>query len=177
VISRRLRALGRVPGSAIVLACVIGAVMVCPAAAQGPPWGDPPGGGGGGGLDVRVSPDRVEMREPGVQQFDIGLVEDDGGGVTVRVDGQGRRPWRLVVQPADPDLGGYGKSLDDLLWKVDGAGRWTSLSSGWTRVACGRGSEAVTLRFRMRLDYARDRPDRYGTRLDFRARPGRGGGC
>jgi hypothetical protein len=117
------------------------------------------------------------MPTPGVQEFDVGIVEDDGRGVTVRVDGRGRQPWRLLVQPADPDLGGYGKPLDDLLWQVGGAGTWTPLSAGETRVTCGRGSETVTLRFRMRLDYARDRPDRYGTRLDFRARPGGGGGC
>lgn len=175
MISLPARMLARVVASVIVLGCMVLAAPVRPAAAQGGPPGGAPAGGGGGELELHVSPDRVEMPAPGVQEFDVGIVEDGGAGTTVQVDAPGRRPWRLLIQSADPDLGGYGKPLEDLLWQVDGTGPWTPLSTGETRVACGRGAGTVTVRFRMRLDYTLDRPDRYGTRLEFRARSG--GGC
>lgn len=125
-------------------------------------------------LAATVAPGRVAFPDPGVREFDGGSVRLEGVEVDVRVSGS--RPWVLTVRSENPDLGGYGKPLSDLQWRLPG-GDWRPVSTGREVVEVGAGSRRVRLDLRALLSWDRDRPGSYDAGLTFEVRPGRGGGA
>lgn len=121
-----------------------------------------------GNIQVTLTPTEVAFPTPGMADFDTGWVEHPGLTVSVR-----SRPahvaWEIRLHATDPALGGYGKPLGDMLWRVDGAGPWQPLSTQETPILQGTGDAEVSVQFRMRLDWDADLPGDYGTGLTFTA--------
>lgn len=143
----------------------LGGVLAAVLLAVAAPIRDAHAQGPGGALSLDLSPTSFSFPSPGVSEFNGGWVYYSS--VTVTVDAPGSIPWDLLVRSLDPDLGGYGKPVDDLQWQVDGTGTWQSLSTAEQTVYSGSGTQSVLIHFRLRLAYARDAPDTYGADLAF----------
>lgn len=76
--------------------------------------------------------------------------------------------WTLYVHSDDLDLGGYGKPLGDLMWRVSGASAWIPVGTSEQVVGSGQGGDTVAVELRTALDWAADAPDDYGAILVFR---------
>lgn len=122
---------------------------------------------------LALSPANVTFVTPSVAEFEQGWVTFEG--VIVEIDARGNFRWSLEIQATDPDLGGYGKPVSDLLWRTGGSGAWTPLATSGRVLASGRGSARVTVDFRVLLSWSRDRPGTYGTGLMLELQAGGGG--
>ena len=148
-----------------VLVGLVGVLILAPvgAAAQGRPPGVGPSG-----VKLKLNQSTVAFPMPGIAEFDGGWV--DASPIVVTVEPRANQgPWELRLRGETPDLGGYGKPLSDILWRPAGSTRWLPLSSTDPMVAQGVGGQAVTIHFRLRLDYAADLPASYATDLLFYA--------
>lgn len=157
------RARALVPAIVVLLA---GLALPGGALAQG---GGPPGGAAGR-LDVALSTASVAFPTPAVADFDGGFIDHPGILVSVKVRPKGG-PWELRIRADDPTMGGYGKPLSDLLWRVDGSTVWTAITGTDQAVTQGAGDQDVTIYFRLRLDWAVDSPSAYAAGLTFTAVP------
>lgn len=146
----------RAPATALALLVVSASA----AAAQGPP-----GGPGGGALSLAVNPTDVIFSEPGITEFMDGWAYYST--VTVTVDGPPPAGWNLFLRSDAPDLGGYGKPVDDLFWRLDGTGTWNALSTDDQLVVSGTGPTDVVLHLRVRLAWSLDEPAQYGAGMTF----------
>jgi hypothetical protein len=134
------------------------------AAAQGPP----PGAGGGGRVDVTLSSASVVFPTPGIADFDTGWIDHPGVLASVTTQPP-NSAWELRLRADDVDLGGYGKPLGDLLYRVQGSTVWIPLTGSDQAVVQGTGASDVTVYFRMRLAWTMDEPNTYATQLTFTA--------
>lgn len=141
---------------ALVVALVLLVVTASAGAAQGPP---------GGGLSLAVNPTDVIFSEPGITEFMDGWAYFST--VTITVDGPPPAGWNLFLRSDDPDLGGYGKPVDDLLWRLDGTGTWNALSTDDQMVVSGTGPTDVDIHLRVRLAWSLDEPAQYGAGMTF----------
>lgn len=123
--------------------------------------GTPPGR-----VDLTLSTASIAFTTPTTADFDAGFIDHPGMLVSVVIRPQGR-PWELRLRADDPSLGGYGKPLGDLLWRVDGSTVWTPITGTDQAVTQGAGDQDVTVYFRLRLGWAVDSPSAYGTALTF----------
>jgi hypothetical protein len=83
-------------------------------------------------------------------------------------------PWRITVSSRDPNLGvsddgSYIKALDDLVWKLSDESAWTPMTQDAREVdwSDGTGEDAIHVDFVVILDWLKDVPGRYGTKLVF----------
>jgi hypothetical protein len=88
-------------------------------------------------------------------------------------------PWRITVSSLDPNLGtsddgSYIKPLGDLLWKLSDEATWTPMTQDaeeldWSAVVGEEaiGESAIHVDFVVLLDWLKDVPGRYGTKLVF----------
>lgn len=123
---------------------------------------------GQGNVRTLITPAALVFPTPGVAEFSAGYVDSE----PVRVDIQSRPvrfPWELLMRAEEPDMGGYGKPISDILWRPDGAMTWEPLSTLDRLVAAGVGDDVLLLHFRMRLDWAYDEPGDYAVALTFTA--------
>lgn len=145
------------------LALVIGSLLAlyaAPAAAQGPPADR-------GRLDVALAT-AVVFPTPTVADYDTGWVEHTGFIVSI-ASRPATEPWELRLRANTATMGGYGKPIDDILWREDGSTIWTPLAGTEQMVLQGNGDQDVTLHFRVRLDWSKDSPDTYSAGLSFSA--------
>lgn len=146
-----------------LLVGLVGLLLLAPTGATA--QGRPPGVGPSG-VKVKLNQSTVAFPMPGIAEFDAGWV--DASAIVVSVEPRNNQgPWELRIRGETPDLGGYGKPLSDILWRPAGSTSWTSLSGTDQTVAQGVDDEAVTIHFRLRLDYAADLPASYTTDLLF----------
>lgn len=125
-------------------------------------------GNGVAGVKVRLSPRIVAFPTPGVVEFDAGGV--DASALVVSVEPRRNQgPWELRIRTDDPDLGGTGKPVTDLLWRAAGSSTWTPLTATDQMVVQGTGARTVTIHLRLRLDYASDSPAAYSADIVFHA--------
>ncbi len=123
--------------------------------------------GGRGRFALDVSSSVVVFPTPGIADFDVGWIDHPGLAVVV----QSRPPkesWELRLRATGVDMGGYGKPVEDLLWRVDGTG-WMPLTNGDQVVLRGQGDRAITVYFRLRLGWETDVPDTYSVGILFSA--------
>jgi hypothetical protein len=140
-------------GWAWLLAVLVAAPAT--ASAQGPP------------AATTIVPGDVFFPSPGVATVDLGWV--DHGGVTVTVEPRNRnRPrWQLFAAATAADMGGYGKPVQDILYRVQGAADWTPLTPSAQLVASGSGAQTVTVYFRLLVDWSLDLPGTYSVPVAF----------
>jgi len=115
----------------------------------------------GGPYVVTASPTTVALSADGAD-FAAGQVAPP---VTIRVQitpNQSWRTWVLCLRADDPTLGGYGKPIDDLVWRVAGQPSWQSISTAGSIVALGVGTAAVDVQMTFRVDAATDAAGVYG---------------
>lgn len=119
-----------------------------------------------GTLQLTLSSATVGFPTPGVADFDARWIEHPGFVVSV----SSRPPtstWELRVRADAADLGGYGKSVSDLLWRTEGSAMWTPLTGSDEPIAAGQGDTEITVYFRLLLDWEHDQPDVYSAGLTF----------
>lgn len=143
----------------VLLACLVAAVS--------------PAGGDAQPVSLAMEPTELAFPSPGIPDYERGSVTLET--VTIDVDARANARWTLEIVATDPDMGGYGKPVSDVLWRAGGGGAWTPLSTTREVVASGRGSGRVDLDFRVLLSWSRDRPGAYRTGLVLEARMGGGG--
>ncbi|MBW3660720.1 MAG: hypothetical protein KY397_03700 [Gemmatimonadetes bacterium] len=100
--------------------------------------------------------------------FEFGRVEYVG---TIELVVDAKNPiltWYTYVHTDDVDLGGYGKPVSDLLWRVQGTSTWTSVEGSERLVASGAGDASVFLELAVALRWADDVPGTYAGDLVFR---------
>lgn len=153
--------MGRVRVTLALAAGALLALLAAPVSAQGPPADK-------GKLDVTLATTAIVFPTPAIIDYDAGWVEQ--GGVTISI--QSRPPteaWELRVRAGTVTMGGAGKPITDILWRPDGSGVWTPLTTTDELVMQGTGDLDLTLYFRVRLDWALDTPADYGADLTFSA--------
>lgn len=122
----------------------------------------------GGNFGVTVTPTAAAFPTPTSMDFDGGYV--DAAPLDVDVTSRPRqRTWDLYIRSTDPDMGGYGKPVSDILWRLDGMSTWVALDAIDQVVVSGQGDQTVRVHFRVRLDWASDVPGDYFTGLTFTA--------
>jgi hypothetical protein len=102
---------------------------------------------------------------PGFADFDVGWVDHP-----VVVSVRSRPPhstWELRIRATDPDMGGYGKPVSDILWRSDASGGWVPLTGLDQFVMRSTGDQQLTLHFRAKIDWDLDVPGTYATGLAF----------
>ncbi|MFO7587906.1 MAG: hypothetical protein R6X22_07500 [Gemmatimonadota bacterium] len=114
-----------------------------------------------------VQPRLVVFPVPGIAEFETGWVLADPMSIRVIPRGGGSRGWELCVRSDDPDLGGYGKPISDLEWRLAGQAAWQPISAWNQPVASGFANEIVSVELRARLDWERDAPDTYSAVITF----------
>lgn len=119
-------------------------------------------------IDMIASPGAAGLPPPVTADFEVGRVEYAGTVELVVRPKNSNKTWYLYVRTDDADLGGYGKPVDDLLWRVDGAGPWRSVDAVEQLVATGKDDDSVLLDVAMALDWSLDVPDTYAGDLVFR---------
>ena len=110
----------------------------------------------------------IAFPTPGVVDFDAGWIEYAGMAVSV----DSRPPsesWELRIRAGSPDMGGYGKPCDEILWRTDASRAWTPLSTTDQVVLQGQGDQEVTIYFRVLLGWDADVPDTYSVDVAFTA--------
>ena len=123
-----------------------------------------------GNHELTIDPAAIAFGSPGVADFEAGWIEfSQVVRVRVRPNFSGGSEWTLCLRSLDPDLGGYGKAVGDLEWRLNKDPGWRSLETVDQPVASGRGNGNVRLLFRVLLSYALDEPGDYGTLLAFTA--------
>lgn len=121
-------------------------------------------------IRVNLSQRTVAFGTPQYIDFDAGYVEAASMVVSVRPRRNQSGPWELRIQSENPDMGGYGKPVGDILWRRAGSTTWTSLATTPQVILQGSGPREVTLFFRLRLDYALDPPSSYSADVAVFAR-------
>lgn len=149
--------------SRAVLASVVllagSAVLAGSASAQAP---------GRGRFTMDLSTSVMALPTPGVLDFDAGWVEYPG--MIVFVDSRPpRESWELRIRAGGPDMGGYGKPLDDILWRTDASMTWAPLTTADQVVLQGQGDREVTVYFRVLLGWDVDVPGTYAVDVTFTA--------
>ena len=125
-----------------------------------------------GNHQLVIQPAAIAFSQPGVVDFEAGWIEfSQNVRVRVRPNLPGGSRWTLCLRSDDPDLGGYGKVVSDLEWRLNKDPGWRPLDTVDQAVATGRGNGNVRFRFRVLLSYALDEPGNYGTVLAFTAYP------
>lgn len=109
---------------------------------------------------VTLLPPTVVFPSPGEAQFDVGWVEQDGM-IAVEPRNANRPNWQLFIRATAADMGGYGKPVEDVLYRADGASDWVPLSTAPQLLAEGSEPGTITVRFRLRLDWLTDVPGVY----------------
>lgn len=118
-------------------------------------------------ITVSMTPTTLSFPSPGAGDFVAGGIDMD---VTVLVDPKNQnKTWELSIRSLDLDMGGYGKPIGDLRWRMTGEPGWTSLSTGDRTVVVDRGTRSLQLEFRVVLDWAFDVPDTYAADFVFDA--------
>lgn len=135
------------------------ALHAAPGAAQGPP--------DRGRLNVSLAT-AVVFPTPTIADYDTGWVEHTGFIVTI-ASRPATEPWELRLRANTATMGGYGKPIDDILWREDGSTVWTPLAGTEQMVLQGNGDQDVTLHLRVRLDWLTDSPGTYSAGLSFSA--------
>lgn len=140
------------------------AILAFAAPAQGQ------GGGPGnrGRLDVTLTTTAVAFPVPGVVDFDAGYIDHAGYLVSIQSRPAGEA-WELRIRADDPNMGGYGKPVADVLWRTSTSPVWSPLTGTDQTVTQGAGDADVTILFRVRLDWAADLPDTYAAGISFTA--------
>lgn len=125
-------------------------------------------GSGAAGVKVRLSQRTVAFPTPGVAEFDAGWVE--AAPLVISVEPRRNQgPWELRIRTDDPDLGGAGKPVTDILWRPAESATWAPLTATDQVVLQGTGDRMVTVHLRLRLDYAFDAPATYSADVVFQA--------
>lgn len=114
---------------------------------------------------VWTVPGTVAIQTPTASDFMAGFSAEES--MTLMVLSSGKRPWRLYVRAASPDMGGSGKPSSDVLWRTPDSGSWAPLSTGFVQIAEGRGFTFITVSFRVRLQWDTDEPGAYDTPVEF----------
>lgn len=125
---------------------------------------------GGPPLVLTVVPADLLFPTPTDASFDMGWV--DHGGVTVSVSPRNpNRPgWQLFISALAADMGGYGKPVQDILFRVQGSGTWTPLNTVDQLVAQGSGDTTITIYFRLGLSWEADLPGSYSVPFEISGR-------
>lgn len=123
--------------------------------------------GQGGSTSVVAVPTAVALPTPGIVQFQAGRVQYQGT-VQLQIRVPSNRIWTLFVRSTDPDLGGYGKPIGDLLWRRSGLSPWTGVTANEVVVATGTGDATVLVEVAVAIAEANDPPGNYDGSLLFR---------
>jgi hypothetical protein len=110
---------------------------------------------------VTLMPAAVVFPSPTEASFDAGWIEHGGMVVTVEPRNPNRPNWHLFIRATDADMGGYGKPVGDIVFRVDGASGWTPLSTTPQPLAEGSHNRTITVFFRLLLDWLTDGPGTY----------------
>ena len=125
-----------------------------------------------GGLaraDERVSVNDLRFDSPGDAEFDRGELALEHQ----ELQWEYAAPWRLTVESLDTSLGvsddgRYAKNVSDLQFKPSRNAEWVPMTNLPQVIAIGEsGRGTLLLDWRVLLDWRRDRPGRYRTRLRF----------
>lgn len=143
----------------LAAAVLVGAALAAPSAASAQATK----------VKIRLNQTTIPFPMPGISDFDAGWVEYSGIVVSVEPRKKQTGPWQLLVRTDDPDMGGYGKPVADILWRPAGSTTWTPLTNTDQIVVQGTGQQSVTVSFRLLLDYATDIPATYSLNLVFDA--------
>jgi len=146
-----------------VLLVAVAALLSVPAGARaqkGKPTGPP--------ITVTPTPGNVVFPTPGVPEFDAGYVDQSGVTVTVQPR-PNKGPWELLIRSDMPDMGGYGKPVGDILWRLSGSSTWTPLTTTDQIVTQGQDTQDVVIYFRLLLNWANDEPNTYTANIVFTA--------
>ena len=118
-------------------------------------------------INIELSTSMVAFPPPGAENFDQGAILASND-ITVDVQVRGNRGWELCIRSDDPDLGASGsKPLEHLQWSMDGSDEWLPVTSDNFELISDRGSQTVTIQFRMVLDWETDEPGSYGALMVF----------
>lgn len=120
-----------------------------------------------GNIDLTLNSTLIGFPTPGITDFDTGWVDHPGLVVSIKSRPK-KESWELRIRADSPDLGGYGKPAEDVLWRVDGS-PWRPLRASGDAVLQGQGDGDVTVYFRLRLDWAADLPGDYAVDVIFSA--------
>lgn len=118
---------------------------------------------------ILAIPTQVGLPVPGVADYEMGHVQYQGT-VELSIVIPGNQSWIVFVRSDDPDLGGYGKPVGDLLVRRNGVPTWMSASNVEQVLATGNGSQFVQVDVAIALAWSADPPDVYGGTLVFRVR-------
>lgn len=130
----------------------------------------PPGAADAPAQGVRrifAVPTQVSLPGPGPADFDFEYVQYQGA-VQLSVDVPGNSPWTVLASSDDPDLGGYGKSTEDLLYRLAGASVWNPASAVEQILVTGSGDTPIQIELAMAVRWDADPPDDYAGTLRFR---------
>jgi hypothetical protein len=123
-----------------------------------------------GTFNLRTNQPVIAFNQPGVNDFEAGWIEfSQNVQVRVRPNFGGNNQWALCLRSEDPDLGGYGKAVSDVEFRLTGDANWRPLDTVDQLAATGQGNQNVRLRFRVSLSYLLDEPGSYGALLAFTA--------
>jgi hypothetical protein len=125
---------------------------------------------GGPPVNVTVTPTEVLFPTPTVASFEAGWVDHGGVTVTVSPRNQNRPNWQLNISASAADMGGYGKPVQDLMFRVQGTSTWVPLNTVDQPVLQGSGNSTITVFFRVRLDWYSDVPGTYSVPFEFSGR-------
>lgn len=117
-------------------------------------------------IDLLATPGSAMLPEPNMVDFEDGLVEYAGAIELVVAPRNTNKTWFLFVRTDDLDLGGYGKPIDDLVWRIRD-GSWNAVDSSYEFVESGTGNGSVFVEIALFLRWDRDLPDIYGGDLVF----------
>lgn len=118
---------------------------------------------------VQVTPHSISFPTPAAADFLAGYVSAPAITVTYGNRHSTTLTYSLSLQSLAPTLGGYGKPLSDLQFRVGGSGSWQPVTSTGQVISTGTGQTTVTVYFRMLLHWATDVAGSYGTTLTLAA--------
>jgi hypothetical protein len=118
------------------------------------------------GQSLALSSAVVTFPNAGVAQLNDGGVED--AGVSVSVDpGGSQTNWTLYLRASSATLNSGGKSVSDMVWRLDNSTAWAALGTTDQAIASGVGPATVKVYLRTRLRWTADGPGTYGTDLIY----------
>lgn len=119
-------------------------------------------------VDVVAIPTALTLPVPSAMDFEFGLVESLDRVEIVVDTAKPLDDWFVFVHSDDPSLGGYGKPISDLLWRVQGASSWNPIGASEAMVANGQGDTSIFVEVAIALSLSEDPPGLYAGDLVFR---------
>lgn len=126
-----------------------------PLAGQGPP------------IRLDIAPVDAQFAMPSHVDFELGWMDHPGFLANVEPRSRNKPNWQLFLAASSADMGGYGKSVQDLLFRPEGSAQWQPLTQNPQLVAEGAGEATVRIYLRVLLNWEADIPGSYSLPLEF----------